>query len=99
MTEQPESFYEWLNLCRVWAFLWGCPADSLDDEQRWGARFRRQLSHYMAVQEELDELEFDAEPIPMSREEIDSIVERVIRKHGKKETNAKMTHNQQEQGR
>jgi hypothetical protein len=88
MTEQPESFYEWLNLCRVWAFLWGCPQDSLDDEQRWGARFRRQISHYMAVQEELDELEFDAEPIPMSREEIDSIVERVIRKHEKKETNA-----------
>jgi hypothetical protein len=88
MTEQPESFHEWLNVCGVWAASCGCPADSLDDEQRWGARFRRQLSHYMAVQEELDELEFEAEAIPMSKEEIDSIVERVICKYGKKETNA-----------
>jgi hypothetical protein len=46
----------------------------------------------MAVQEELDELEFDAEPIPMLKEEIDSIVERVICKYRKKETNANERH-------
>ena len=78
--EQSQEYQAWLNLCRVWAASCGCPDDYVQDEQRWAFMFRQGLTAYAAVQEDLrEEVDLEGvEPIAMSKQEIDRIVERVL---------------------
>jgi hypothetical protein len=82
--EQLQEYHAWLNLCRMWASSCGCPEDYVQDEQRWAFMFLQGLTAYAAVQEDLkEEVDMEGvEPIAMSKEQIDRIVERVLYHYG-----------------